>query len=169
LEFATIRNATYKQFYPGKPWTTGLGISAGLLSALILAGCASAPQQQDQQLQQQAAQTTQEVKQGAKEAAAEAKVATANAGRELKDIAAGVRQGLHTSGSDGASGPKPSAGRIDLNSASEEDLAGLPGIGDSKAKEIIAARPYGSSHDLVGKGILSESHYERIARKVTAR
>jgi len=151
----------------------GLVLLTGLLVAGALTACTrpQTQQEQDQQLRDQAAKTTVEVKQQAREAAAEAKVATAEAGREIKDIAAGVRDGLHDgSGSSSAiSDSKPGAGRIDLNSASQDDLTTLPGIGASKAKEIISSRPYSSSHDLVVKGILSESRYERIAHRVTAR
>lgn len=153
-------------------------LSVAVLGAVGFAGCSmgqpSRPQTQqeeDQQIQQKAAQTTQQVKADAKVAAADAKVATANAGRKLKDIAKGVREGLHdqSGGDTGGGDGKPSAGRIDLNSASEEELAALPGVSSSKARQIINGRPYSSSHDLVTKGLLSESRYERVARRVTAR
>ncbi|HEY0758347.1 MAG TPA: helix-hairpin-helix domain-containing protein [Acidisarcina sp.] len=140
-------------------------------SAMLACNKPQTQQQEDQQIQQQAAKTTEQVKSDAKVAAEEAKVATADAGRKLKDIAVGVREGLHngSSGDSAAADSKPSAGRIDLNAASEDELASLPGIDDAKAKYIIAGRPYSSSHDLVAKGILSQSRYERIARRVTAR
>lgn len=158
--------------------TFRLGISlAALLAAGGLVACTTtqpqSQEQQDQHLQRQAERTTEQVKANAKVAAAEAKVATANAGRQLRDIAKGVREGLHSgSGSEGDTGAgdgKPSAGRIDINSASQSELAALPGVSASKAREIIDGRPYGSSHDLVTKGLMSESRYERIARRVTAR
>lgn len=161
---------------------SGISLAALLAAAGLVACTNSQPQSQqqdDQHLQQQAEKATEQVKADAKVAAAEAKVATANAGRQLKDIAKGVRQGLHNgsdnAGSDSASGNtgagdgKPSAGRIDINSASQDELAALPGVSSSKAQEIINARPYGSSHDLVAKGVMSESRYERIARRITAR
>jgi hypothetical protein len=40
-------------------------------------------------------------------------------------------------------------GMIDLNAASEDDLNSLPGIGATRAKAIIAGRPYAQIDDLV--------------------
>ena len=39
--------------------------------------------------------------------------------------------------------------KLDINTASKEELAALPGIGDSKAAAIIAARPFAGSFDLL--------------------
>ena len=53
--------------------------------------------------------------------------------------------------------PRPPAdsARIDLNNASEADLASLPGISVVKARQIIQHRPYTSTHDLVKSGVLT--------------
>jgi DNA uptake protein ComE-like DNA-binding protein len=127
----------------------------------FLAACN--PPASDQHLQEQAAQATEQAKQGSKEALANARVAAANAERAVNDVAAGVKQGL-----DGKSTPGGSA-RLDLNDASEADLASLPGISLSKAKQIIQHRPYTSSHDLVKDGLLTESQFDHIAAQVTVR
>jgi competence ComEA-like helix-hairpin-helix protein len=39
--------------------------------------------------------------------------------------------------------------KLDINTASKEELAALPGIGDVKAAAIIAARPFAGSFDLL--------------------
>ena len=63
----------------------------------------------------------------------------------------------------------PSADLIDLNSASEQELAALPGIGDVRAKAIVAGRPYKGKDDLLQKKIISAGVYKKIKDKVIAK
>ena len=114
-------------------------------------------------MQEQAAQATETAKQQSAEALAQARVAAANAEKAVNDVAAGVKQGLDSK-------DVPAANqRLDLNDASQADLASLPGISLGKAKQIVDHRPYTSSHDLVKSGILSEGQFDAIAGRVTVR
>jgi DNA uptake protein ComE-like DNA-binding protein len=137
-----------------------------LLAVSVIAGWAflascNQPPASDQHLQEQAAQATEQAKQESKEALAQARVAAANAERAVDDVAAGVKQGLQTKT------PPAAGGRIDLNGASEDDLAALPGISVAKAKQIIGHRPYTSTHDLVKDGLLTEHQFDEVAPKIT--
>ncbi|HVJ09131.1 MAG TPA: helix-hairpin-helix domain-containing protein [Acidisarcina sp.] len=115
-------------------------------------------EQQDREIQQKSAEATVKIKEGAQEAASKTKEATADAQRKLNAVAAGVKEGLQTN-----------PDRLDLNTATVEKVASLPGISKAKAEQIVKARPYESTHDLVVRGILTESQYERISSQITAR
>jgi DNA uptake protein ComE-like DNA-binding protein len=144
----------------GKLQTSVLIVSTVMGLALI---AACNPPASDQHLQEQAAQATEQAKQGSKVALADARVAAKNAEQAVNDVAAGVKQGL-----DNKNAPA-GTGRLDLNSASQADLAALPGISVARARQIIDHRPYTSSHDLVKSGVLTESQFEQIAPQVTVR
>ena len=68
----------------------------------------------------------------------------------------------------GMSAMSASAGKLDINSASEGELKALPGIGDVYAKKIIASRPYRAKNDLVSRGILPQGLYDKIKKKLVA-
>ena len=59
--------------------------------------------------------------------------------------------------------------KVDLNSASKEDLMKLPGIDDATAEKIIAARPFTSRAELVSKGILTKAQYAKLSARVSAK
>jgi len=59
--------------------------------------------------------------------------------------------------------------KIDVNSASKEELDALPGIGDAYAQKIIDGRPYKAKNDLVRKGVLPASAYDQIKDQITAK
>jgi len=59
-------------------------------------------------------------------------------------------------------------GKIDVNSASSEDLQKLPGVDASTADKIIAGRPYTSKGELLSKGVVSQKEYQAITDKIVA-
>ena len=60
------------------------------------------------------------------------------------------------------------AKKLDINSASKEELDALPGIGEAYAQKIVDNRPYRTKRDLVTKKIIPQSTYDKIQDRITA-
>jgi len=58
---------------------------------------------------------------------------------------------------------------LDINSATKDQLASLPGIGAVYSQKILDGRPYRAKTDLVRKNILPQSAYSKIAAMIIAR
>jgi competence protein ComEA len=71
-----------------------------------------------------------------------------------------------------ADAPKADAKKaepMDINSASEKELATLKGIGEVHAKAIVKGRPYKGKDDLVSKKIVTQKVYDDIKDQIIAK
>ena len=62
----------------------------------------------------------------------------------------------------------PAGEKLDINSATKEQLQALPGIGDAVSQKIIDNRPYRTKRDLVTEKIIPQSTYEKIKDQIIA-
>jgi competence protein ComEA len=58
---------------------------------------------------------------------------------------------------------------LDLNTAMREQLLTLPGMTGAEADKVIAARPYDDPGQLVTRGVLPKSEYDKIANRLTVK
>lgn len=64
--------------------------------------------------------------------------------------------------------PPPPDARVDINSASMEELLKVPGLARTWAARIVHFRPYRMKNDLLDKGIVSDQVYDRIKDYIIA-
>ena len=87
---------------------------------------------------------------------------------ELRDHVTVSRRTAQRDGSR-ADRPLSPTGRINLNTATREELEALPEIGPVKAQAIIDARPFKSTEDVMRVTGIKEATYEAIRDQITVR
>ena len=63
----------------------------------------------------------------------------------------------------------PAADKLDINTATADQLKAIPGIDDAHAQKIIAGRPYRTKLDLVHRKIITQAMYDKIKDQIIAK
>jgi len=84
-------------------------------------------------------------------------------------VVAGQKATTATSAPAKVETPAAKGALVDLNSATEEELKALPGIGDAYSKKIIEGRPYAKKDQLVSRKVVPGATYDKIKDMVIAK
>jgi DNA uptake protein ComE-like DNA-binding protein len=64
---------------------------------------------------------------------------------------------------------KTATEKLDINTATKEQLMKLPGIGEALSQKIIDGRPYKAKNELTQKKIIPEATYSKISDLIIAK
>lgn len=131
-----------------------LGLTILFLTVLVT-GCNS--NQNPDATRKDAADATAKLREESKQAGAEIKKGAQQAGVDAKAIAQGVREGWN------------SGSKLNVNSASKQQLMQLPGMDDESAQRIVQQRPYHTTEELETRSVVSEDLYRKIKDKIAVR
>lgn len=129
-----------------------------LIVACLLLGCASNTQSTEK-TRQESADAAAKLKEQSKQAASEIKKGAQVAAEQGKAVAEGAREGWN----------QDSSKKINVNAASQDQLATLPDVDQDTAQRIIAGRPYQTTEELETKGVVSQQQWSRIKDRVAVK
>jgi DNA uptake protein ComE-like DNA-binding protein len=137
-----------------------LVISIGLAGGCDYNGNSTADQKaREDRTRDEVAKATERAKPALEEAGRKIGKAASEAADQAQAAAEGVRDGWDRGGHH----------LVNVNAASEDELAELPGIDHREARRIVEGRPYANRHDLVVKGAISEATYAKIRDRITSK
>jgi len=86
-------------------------------------------------------------------------------------LVSSVARAQSTSGMAGSAmaAAQNAAEKLDINTATLDQLKALPGIGDAYSQKIIAGRPYRAKNQLVQKKVIPQSVYDKIKDLIIAK
>jgi competence protein ComEA len=141
-------------------------LASFVLLTLGAAGCNFSANRDADERRRQEERTREEAQKAAERAKPEIQAAGRALGRAAETAAEDARaaaQGIKEGWKEGGHRP------LDLNSSTENELEGLPGITEGDARRILQRRPYRSKEELVRRGVLPETAYEKIREDITVK
>jgi DNA uptake protein ComE-like DNA-binding protein len=65
--------------------------------------------------------------------------------------------------------PAKKVALVDINSATQQQLEAIPGIGKEHCHHIIMGRPYETTEELVSREILPQETFDKVKTKIVAK